>query len=165
MKAKNPSLHHHHHNHHHPAYDEDEDEEEERGFREANEIKPSTLPEWNLNQASRYIENVPGRTLIIVGKYFVEISADFLDEHVSSLFLRPSLACLTDNLSIFELQPGGANVLLSYSISPNGGQKAVGLRNATWAFYGGLNNHTRGARNRLKEMRVARVTLGSEDCE
>jgi cytochrome b involved in lipid metabolism len=142
MKAKNPSLHHHHHNHHHPAYDEDEDEEEERGFREANEIKPSTLPEWNLNQASRYIENVPGRTLIIVGKYFVEISADFLDEH-----------------------PGGANVLLSYSISPNGGQKAVGLRNATWAFYGGLNNHTRGARNRLKEMRVARVALGSEDCE
>jgi stearoyl-CoA desaturase (delta-9 desaturase) len=45
-------------------------------------------------------------------------------------------------------------MLRAYSIRRGGvGEK---WRDATWAFDGGLNNHSRAAKRRMRELRVAR---------
>lgn len=60
-------------------------------------------------------------------------------------------------------QPGGAALLRQYGLKTEGDA----WRGADWAFYGGLNNHSRAARRRARELRVARYidekALGNAD--
>ncbi|KAJ7847859.1 hypothetical protein B0H13DRAFT_2238724 [Mycena leptocephala] len=46
--------------------------------------------------------------------------------------------------------PGGATLLRKYSVRPQ-----QDLTEASWAFDGGLNNHSRSARKRMREFRIA----------
>jgi stearoyl-CoA desaturase (delta-9 desaturase) len=55
----------------------------------------------------------------------------------------------------FFSQPGGANILRKYSVRL---QDEIGTwRKADWAFNGGLNNHSRAAKRRMYELRVAKL--------
>lgn len=55
---------------------------------------------------------------------------------------------------LYNLQPGGAALLRQYTISVE--EKGKEIKDATWAFDGGLNNHSRAARRRLVELVVAK---------
>jgi hypothetical protein len=70
----------------------------------------------------------------------------------------------THNLDAHK--PGGAGILRKYSV--------VAKRNtsypsgfpdldASWAFGGGLNNHSRAARRRMEELRVANLKMHLND--
>ncbi|KAG2350758.1 hypothetical protein BDR05DRAFT_972225 [Suillus weaverae] len=61
-------------------------------------------------------------------------------------------------------QPGGATLLRDYSrigIDDNGKER---WRDSSWAFGGGLNNHGRAAKRRMRELRVARISDKSLFC-
>ncbi|KAF7339125.1 Stearoyl-CoA desaturase [Mycena venus] len=81
---------------------------------------------WDIQQAHEYIQSKPGRCLVVIEDYFVDVTP-YLGEH-----------------------PGGATLLGKYSVHP---QKD--LIEASWAFDGGLNNHSRSARKRMREFRIA----------
>ncbi|KAJ7175058.1 hypothetical protein C8R43DRAFT_1057713 [Mycena crocata] len=81
---------------------------------------------WNIRDAQNYVDTKPGRCLVLIDDYFVDVTR-YLGEH-----------------------PGGASLLRKYSI----GQHDVVA--ASWAFDGGLNNHSRSARRRMAEFRLAR---------
>jgi len=55
-------------------------------------------------------------------------------------------------------KPGGAGLLRKYSMVSN---REASYSNesldASWAFGGGLNNHSRAARQRMQELRVAKI--------
>ncbi|KAF7303190.1 Stearoyl-CoA desaturase [Mycena kentingensis (nom. inval.)] len=84
---------------------------------------------WNLDKAHEYILAKPGSCVVVIDDYFVDVTA-YLGEH-----------------------PGGAMILRKYSVRPK--QELVV---ASWAFDGGLNNHSRSARRRMKEYRVAKYS-------
>lgn len=97
---------------------------------------------WDLPQAHEYIESKPGRCVVVIDDYFVDVSA-YLGEHVSRYTL--------DNcIPLTETQPGGTTLLRKYSVRPE-----KDLIEASWAFDGGLNNHSRSARKRMQEFRIA----------
>lgn len=52
-----------------------------------------------------------------------------------------------------SLQPGGVGLLQKYSIKQ--ARDVDVWYDADWAFNGGLNNHSRAARKRMQELRVA----------
>ena len=55
----------------------------------------------------------------------------------------------------FFSQPGGAGILQKYSVRR---QDEIGIwHKADWAFNGGLNNHSRAAKRRMHELRVAKL--------
>ncbi|KAJ7361409.1 hypothetical protein DFH08DRAFT_844042 [Mycena albidolilacea] len=81
---------------------------------------------WDLPQAHEYIQSKPGRCVVVIDDYFVDVST-YLGEH-----------------------PGGATLLRKYSVRPE-----KDLIEASWAFDGGLNNHSRSARKRMREFRIA----------
>ncbi|KAJ7103215.1 hypothetical protein B0H15DRAFT_201371 [Mycena belliarum] len=83
--------------------------------------------EWDLSQAHDLLNSKPGSCLVIIDDHFVDVTA-YLGEH-----------------------PGGASLLRRYSVKPH-----KELIEASWAFDGGLNNHSRSARRRMMEFRVAR---------
>jgi stearoyl-CoA desaturase (delta-9 desaturase) len=56
-------------------------------------------------------------------------------------------------------QPGGAILLRKYAIRDEPGKNDEAWRDASWAFHGGLNNHSRAAKRRMREMRIAKVSL------
>lgn len=54
-------------------------------------------------------------------------------------------------------QPGGAGILRRYSVRLDMKDQNNELaRDATWAFNGGLNNHSRAAKRRVCELRLAK---------
>lgn len=85
---------------------------------------------WNLEELKRYIRALPGQSVVIIDGYAVD-ATPYLAEH-----------------------PGGAGLLRSYSVK---GEASNGLADASWAFGGGLNNHSRSARHRMQELRVAKM--------
>ncbi|KAJ7040291.1 hypothetical protein C8F04DRAFT_1083068 [Mycena alexandri] len=82
---------------------------------------------WDLVRAHDFIKLKPGSCLVVIDDYFVNVTP-YLGEH-----------------------PGGAALLRKYSVRPQ--QEFI---EASWAFDGGLNNHSRSARRRMREFRVAR---------
>jgi hypothetical protein len=57
-------------------------------------------------------------------------------------------------------KPGGAGLLRKYSAVAKGETShSNGWSDASWAFGGGLNNHSRGARRRMEELKVAKIQL------
>lgn len=56
-------------------------------------------------------------------------------------------------------QPGGATLMRQYAVSTQKNNDLKETRDASWAFGGGLNNHSRAARRQMRELRVAKVQL------
>ncbi|KAJ7269403.1 hypothetical protein B0H12DRAFT_1095627 [Mycena haematopus] len=83
-------------------------------------------PTWDLQQAHEYVQSKQGRCVVVIDDHFVDVSS-YLGEH-----------------------PGGATLLRKYSVRPG-----KDLIEASWAFDGGLNNHSRSARKRMREFRIA----------
>ncbi|KAJ7161251.1 hypothetical protein C8R43DRAFT_880841 [Mycena crocata] len=81
---------------------------------------------WDIPRAHDYIKSKPGSCVVLIEDYFVDVTA-YLGEH-----------------------PGGATLLRKYSVRPQ--QDPL---DASWAFDGGLNNHSRSARRRMHEFRIA----------
>jgi stearoyl-CoA desaturase (Delta-9 desaturase) len=57
------------------------------------------------------------------------------------------------------LQPGGGKLLRDYAVPVEAGGKCDKWKEADWAFNGGVNGHSQVARQRMKRLRVARITM------
>ncbi|KAF5391852.1 hypothetical protein D9757_001813 [Collybiopsis confluens] len=86
---------------------------------------------WTIDAARLYVKERPGRCVVLLNGWVLDVTA-YLGEH-----------------------PGGASLLRKYALVP--GSNETQWREASWAFDGGLNNHSRAARRRVKELRVARI--------
>ncbi|KZW00434.1 hypothetical protein EXIGLDRAFT_604374 [Exidia glandulosa HHB12029] len=93
--------------------------------------------EWNAR--------APGRCLLVIDGYVVD-ATKFMGDH-----------------------PGGASLIRNYAVRdadkklPSGQERDVPIgdwREATWAYHGGLNNHSRAATRRLRQLRIARFDDG-----
>ncbi|KAJ7610805.1 hypothetical protein FB45DRAFT_982113 [Roridomyces roridus] len=100
---------------------------ETHGIPPEHDAAPWTGETWGLSQAYDYIEAKPGRCLVVIEDYFFDVTP-YLGEH-----------------------PGGAALLRKYSVRPK-----QDLIEASWAFDGGLNNHSRSARKRMEDFKIAR---------
>ncbi|KAF9041780.1 hypothetical protein BDZ89DRAFT_1100041 [Hymenopellis radicata] len=92
-------------------------------------------PHWNLAQVEAFVQESPGRCIILIDDFVVDATG-YMREH-----------------------PGGASIMRKYSFRTK--LKDTGVLNptwkdATWAFEGGLNNHSRAAKRQLRELRLAR---------
>ncbi|KIL00840.1 hypothetical protein PAXRUDRAFT_790237 [Paxillus rubicundulus Ve08.2h10] len=88
-------------------------------------------PEWRIEETEVYAASVPEKCIVVIEGFVVDVTA-YLKEH-----------------------PGGAKVLRNYSIRRH--VNGESWRDASWAFDGGLNNHSRAARRRMCELRVAKL--------
>ncbi|OCH86098.1 hypothetical protein OBBRIDRAFT_260119 [Obba rivulosa] len=101
---------------------------------------------WTLGQAMQYARagKGVGRCAIIIDGFVVDATG-YLGEH-----------------------PGGAAIIRKYSIraDPGENQKEGAVlseseevwKEASWAFHGGLNQHTWAAKRRMRELRVAKLS-------
>jgi len=87
-------------------------------------------PCWSVEDLKRELALQPGRHLIHVDEYILDVSS-YLKDH-----------------------PGGTRLLTSYSLRLSHLHRMDEL-NATEAFHGGVNNHSRIAKRKMKKMRVA----------
>ncbi|KAH7886073.1 hypothetical protein F5I97DRAFT_1809185 [Phlebopus sp. FC_14] len=83
--------------------------------------------EWGMETVREYVRRNPGRCIVILEGFAVDLT-DYSKDH-----------------------PGGAKVLRQYAL------RNEPWRDASWAFSGGLNNHSRTAKRRMRELRVAKV--------
>ncbi|KIJ13749.1 hypothetical protein PAXINDRAFT_176886 [Paxillus involutus ATCC 200175] len=88
-------------------------------------------PEWRIEEIEEYAASKPEKCIIVIDGFVVDVTA-YLKEH-----------------------PGGAKILRNYSIRRH--VDGESWRDASWAFDGGLNNHSRAARRRMCELRVAKL--------
>ncbi|KAJ3535565.1 hypothetical protein NM688_g6962 [Phlebia brevispora] len=98
-------------------------------------------PSWTLEKAQEYADSA-GRCLVVIGGYIMDVTA-YLGEH-----------------------PGGAAIIRKYSLrkaqnkANDNETNAVDpelWKQATWAFSGGMNKHSRPARRRLRDLTIARL--------
>ncbi|KAF9261648.1 hypothetical protein L218DRAFT_869440 [Marasmius fiardii PR-910] len=90
--------------------------------------------EWTIDDAIDYVLQSNGRCLVLVAGWAVDLTR-YLGEH-----------------------PGGSTLLRSYSLHVEPDGRKYQWEDATWAFEGGLNNHSRAAIKRMKEFRLAKLT-------
>ncbi|CAA7264805.1 unnamed protein product [Cyclocybe aegerita] len=88
-------------------------------------------PEWNIEQVKEFAQAKPGRCVVVINGTVVDATV-YLGEH-----------------------PGGANMLRKYSVRLH--DDADMWNEADWAFNGGMNTHSRAARKRMREFRVAKL--------
>ncbi|KAF8078933.1 hypothetical protein FPV67DRAFT_85563 [Lyophyllum atratum] len=86
---------------------------------------------WSMAQLNNYIKESPGRCVIQLDGFAVD-ATKYLGEH-----------------------PGGAGILRKYSKNP-WQEKDL---DASWAFGGGLNNHSRSAKRQVLSLRVAKIQV------
>ncbi|KAF6766735.1 hypothetical protein DFP72DRAFT_867422 [Ephemerocybe angulata] len=79
-----------------------------------------------------YRQNKPASCLLVLDGFVLDVTS-YLGEH-----------------------PGGAAILREYSVRADGHQKNP--KEVQWAFFGGLNNHSRSARRVMRSMRIARFS-------
>ncbi|KAH7916460.1 hypothetical protein BJ138DRAFT_1139789 [Hygrophoropsis aurantiaca] len=90
---------------------------------------------WTMDEAHDHAKQKPGSCLVLIQGFIVDVTP-YLGEH-----------------------PGGAALLRNYSIrTKNHDGDGESRRDASWAFGGGLNNHSRAAKRRMRELRVARLS-------
>lgn len=102
---------------------------------------------WGKDEVEQFKLGKLGRCVVLIRGFVVDVTS-YLGEHVgfhSSLHLHDLRA---------YIQPGGAALLRRYSVRNN--SDTTEARDATWAFDGGLNNHSRAAKRRMRELRVAK---------
>ncbi|KAG6817937.1 hypothetical protein H0H87_012405 [Tephrocybe sp. NHM501043] len=89
---------------------------------------------WNLDLFYKFIDKFPGRCIIEIDGFAVD-ATDYLAEH-----------------------PGGAGLLRKYAVNRVRGKSL----DASWAFGGGLNNHSRAAKLQMEAMRIAKIIPGEK---
>lgn len=73
------------------------------------------------------------------------------------MYVRSVCPCCNQTSHIAP-QPGGRAVIDLYALRPARNEDSVRpLKDASWAFGGGLNKHSRSAVNRMRGLRVARI--------
>ncbi|KZT73326.1 hypothetical protein DAEQUDRAFT_662387 [Daedalea quercina L-15889] len=87
---------------------------------------------WKLEDVRRYADS--GRCVVVLDGFAVDVTG-YLGEH-----------------------PGGAALLRKYSVRSGCAQEDA-WKEADWAFHGGMNNHSRAARRRMRELRVAKLVV------
>lgn len=110
--------------------------------------EPWSGKEWTVEEAYVYAVSSLARCLIVIDNFVVDVT-EYLKEHVSQVLTLLDLTC-------HDGKPGGAKLLRGYAIGTEdgGGQP---WRDASWAFGGGLNNHSRVAIRRVHGLRVAKL--------
>ncbi|KAF9469839.1 hypothetical protein BDZ94DRAFT_33794 [Collybia nuda] len=88
---------------------------------------------WTSQQLGEYTRAKPGRCIVLIDGYAVDVTK-YLREH-----------------------PGGAALLRKYSALKGDDPRAGALVDASWAFNGGLNNHSRAAKRRMVGFKVAQI--------
>lgn len=114
---------------------------------------PETWPGdvWDLDELDKYLQASPGKSVILIEGFVVDATS-YLAEHV-----RRHLFCMVITTHHIH-KPGGAGLLRKYSaVAQPEASRSNRCPNATWAFGGGLNNHSRAARRRMQELRVAKI--------
>ncbi|KAF4604906.1 hypothetical protein EYR40_003689 [Pleurotus pulmonarius] len=92
---------------------------------------------WTLDEVREYAAKHEKRCILVVNGFAVDVTS-YLGEH-----------------------PGGASLLRKYAATNDSNQ----VHDASWAFSGGLNNHSRAARKRLTSLAFAKlVDGGSKIC-
>ncbi|KDR81085.1 hypothetical protein GALMADRAFT_153433 [Galerina marginata CBS 339.88] len=86
---------------------------------------------WNIDKLKRFAREKTGRCIVLIDGFAIDVTP-YLGEH-----------------------PGGVNLLRKYSVGLSGDIDA--WHQADWAFSGGMNNHSRAARRRMRELRVAKL--------
>ncbi|KAH7097319.1 hypothetical protein BKA62DRAFT_774349 [Auriculariales sp. MPI-PUGE-AT-0066] len=100
---------------------------------------------WNYDVTLKYACAVPGRCLLIIDGFVID-ATKFLGEH-------PGGAMLIRNYSIRAT----GSPWVAEQLSPKDSATPMGdWHEAGWAYHGGLNNHTRAAGRRLRQLRIAR---------
>ncbi|KAJ7597481.1 hypothetical protein C8J56DRAFT_920193 [Mycena floridula] len=93
-------------------------------------VEPDVKELWNLAQVHEYINERPGRCVILLHGFVVD-ATPYLGDH-----------------------PGGAVLLRKYAFN----KKEMSFwQDASWAFDGGLNNHSRAAKRRMGELVIAKL--------
>ncbi|CCL98134.1 uncharacterized protein FIBRA_00128 [Fibroporia radiculosa] len=89
---------------------------------------------WTFAEVKSHVEaaRLSGRCILIIDGYVIDATS-YLGEH-----------------------PGGSSLLRAYSTNTITDLGEVEKR-AAWAFNGGMNNHSRAAKKRLQELRVAQI--------
>ncbi|KAF9486465.1 hypothetical protein BDN70DRAFT_870009 [Pholiota conissans] len=85
---------------------------------------------WDFERVREFSQEKPSCCLILIDGFVVDASS-YLGEH-----------------------PGGATVLRHFSIRAQGIQEL--WNKAHWAFNGGMNNHSRSAKRRMRDLRIAK---------
>lgn len=119
-------------------------------------VSGKKLDVWNKQALDTYVQAKPGRCVVLLDGYAVDVTP-YLGDHVCDL----SSVSESESYFYFSSKPGGAMLLRDHSVrSPTGDEKeALPIRDASSAFHGGMNNHSRAARRRMRELRVARIKL------
>ncbi|PPQ73382.1 hypothetical protein CVT26_015485 [Gymnopilus dilepis] len=86
---------------------------------------------WNMTQVEEYVRGKSGRCVLLIHGFAVD-GTEYLGEH-----------------------PGGASILRKYSVNLLADVNE--WLKADWAFSGGVNNHSRAARKRMRELRLAKL--------
>lgn len=84
---------------------------------------------WSIDQVTEYAVKHEQYCILVVNGYAVDVTS-YLGEH-----------------------PGGASLLRKYAVTKRSNQ----VHDASWAFSGGLNNHSRAARKRLATLAFAKI--------
>lgn len=87
---------------------------------------------WRIKQLEEYVEVKKGACVVVVDGFATDVTS-YLGEH-----------------------PGGASIMRKYSFRPRDDDSALSKR-ASWAFHGGLNNHSWAAKKRMRELRIAKI--------
>ncbi|QRV80236.1 Fatty acid desaturase [Ceratobasidium sp. AG-Ba] len=103
--------------------------------------RAQSFEEWDRARLNTYVQN-ERRLIVLIDSWVVDIT-NYIKEH-----------------------PGGSAILRNHlysakSQATENTDKAL-LKDATWAFNGGMNNHTRTARARMRSLRIARLIEDSE---
>jgi len=83
---------------------------------------------WGMDEVRRYKRDKPSSCVVLIRGFVVDVTG-YLGEH-----------------------PGGAALLRRYSVCLDHSD----ARDATWAFDGGLNIHSRAAKKRMRALRIAK---------
>ncbi|KAG9102890.1 hypothetical protein FRC06_000884 [Ceratobasidium sp. 370] len=89
------------------------------------------LEEWDRDRLETYILK-ERRVIVLIDGWIVDIT-NYMKEH-----------------------PGGSAMLRGYSYNPQAVNNEGVFGDASWAFNGGMNSHTRTARARMRSLRIAR---------
>ncbi|KAJ4467419.1 hypothetical protein C8J55DRAFT_525938 [Lentinula edodes] len=97
----------------------------------------NTYQHWSVAATKLYVREHSERCFLLLNGWVVDVTP-YLGEH-----------------------PGGASLLRRYAIRPGEDDEADAHTwlDASWAFDGGLNNHSRAAVKRMRELRVAKIEL------
>lgn len=132
--------------HHHepfPGSSGSEDDSEGSGDGESTEI-----PRWSRQELMTKARQRD--CLLVIDGYVVDASG-YIGEHVWTSFSH-IIVILTHS------KPGGSIFLRRYAVPSDGKIEDQQWKEASWAFGGGMNMHSRIAKQRMISMRVAKLS-------